>query len=58
MLKNDLLLKGCGGMSDVCVHAPAAHMHTYGTAKETEQMLIYTLKLRAPKILHIADLVF
>jgi hypothetical protein len=44
--------KGCGGRSGVCVcmHADR-HMHTYtyGTAKETGQMLVKDLKLTAPK---------
>jgi hypothetical protein len=41
-MKKDKMLKGCGGGSDVriCMHG-VSHMHTYtyGTAKETEQML-------------------
>ena len=53
-LKIDILMKGCGGMSDVCVHALSAHMYTYGTANETGQMLHHILMLKAPKILHIA----
>ena len=47
-LNNDLLMKGCGGMSDVCVHALTAHMRTYGTANETEQMLIL-LQIKQPQ---------
>jgi hypothetical protein len=31
------MVKACGGLSNVCVHADR-HMHTHGTAKETEQM--------------------
>jgi hypothetical protein len=36
------MMKGCGGLSNVCVHADR-HMHTHGTAKETEQMFNYVL---------------
>ena len=46
------MLKGCGGLSEVqiCLHAPKANMQTYlyGTAKETEQMLIKVNQLKAP----------
>ena len=39
LLRKDKMSNGCGGLSDVHVHAPPVHMRMYGTAKETEQML-------------------
>lgn len=53
MLPKDKMLKSCGGLSDVCVCVHAdRHMHTYtyGTAKETEQMLLIAVMLTAPKL--------
>ncbi len=50
--RKDLPLKSCGGLSDVHVHADR-HMHMYGTAKETEQMLNKGFQHTAPKIIFL-----
>jgi hypothetical protein len=49
-MKKDILMKSCGGLSDVHVHADR-HMHMYETAKETEQMFNKDFQPTAPNIL-------
>jgi hypothetical protein len=46
-MKKDFPMNGCGGLSDVYVHADR-HMHIYGTAKETEPKLKKNLLMKAP----------
>jgi hypothetical protein len=51
-MKKDLLMKSCGGLSDVRLYmrAPQAdtYIQTYGTAKETEQKFNKDFLLKAP----------
>jgi hypothetical protein len=43
-------MKSCGGLSDVHLHAPEAHMQVYETAKEAEQLFNNDLSLTAPNL--------
>jgi hypothetical protein len=51
-MKKDLLMNGCGGLSDVCMYLRMrlwrTHIHTYGTAKETVQKFNKFFLLKAP----------